>query len=135
MVKVRIDGKDFEYSDEDLSNMSIEQLKQLKRDLQVNVQQVSVKKAKYNAENEEEWNSKEYLKQINKFKGIIFALNSSIAKVSKYEKSAVSELYRNQEHWLWNFYKIVKNSVGEKKFRRFVEETDEKSNYHVEVKE
>ena len=135
MVKVRIDGKDFEYSDEDLSNMSIEQLKQLKRDLQVNVQQVSVKKAKYNAENEEEWNSKEYLKQINKFKGIIFALNSSIAKVSKYEKSAVSELSRNQEHRQWNFYKIVKNSVGEKKFRRFVEETDEKSNYHVEVKE
>ena len=30
MVKGRIDGKDFEYSDEDLSNMSIEQLKQLK---------------------------------------------------------------------------------------------------------
>ena len=135
MVKVRIDGKDFEYSDEDLSKMNTEQLKQLKRDLQDNVQQVSMRKARYNAENEEEWNSKEYFKQINKYKGVLSALNSSIAKVSRYERQAINESYKSQEHWLWNFYRITRDSINERKFKKFVEETDEKCGYHVEVKE
>ena len=61
MIKLRIGRSEIIYSDEDLMNMSRVQLKQLKQDLQCNIEEVSAKKAKYQAENSEEYNSKEYL--------------------------------------------------------------------------
>lgn len=85
LIKLRIGREEIVYSDDDLSTMTRNQLKQLKQDLQCNMEEVSAKKARYQAENNEEYNSKEYFKQIAKYKTVMANLKRAIAKVNTYE--------------------------------------------------
>ena len=133
MVKVRIGKDEIVYNDEDLQNMSRLQLKQLKQDLQCNMEEVSAKKTMYQANNEEDYNSKEYFKQIAKYKMVIAKIKRSIAKVNVYEKSLHEEEKEDREHWLWNFYSNMKNSIDEDVFKKVVQITDETVGYHVNV--
>ena len=133
LIKLRIGREEIVYSDDDLSTMSREQLKQLKQDLQCNMEEVSAKKARYQAENNEEYNSKEYFKQIAKYKTVIVSLKRAIAKVNVYETELKENTLKDREHWLWCFYTIVKKNLDEDKFNNFVKLTDEKANFSVEI--
>lgn len=135
MIKVRIGKEELIYSDEDLMLMNLAQLKQLKQDLQCNLEDVSAKKAKYQAENDEEYNSKEYFKHIAKFKGVMVALKHAIAKVNVYSTNLKEEIYKDREHWLWEFYISAKNILKSEEFENLVKMADEKAKYHVEIGE
>lgn len=135
MIKLRIGRSEIIYSDEDLMNMSRVQLKQLKQDLQCNIEEVSAKKAKYQAENNEEYNSKEYFKQIAKYKTVIANLKRAIAKVNAYENCTKENELKDREHWLWCFYTVAKKNLDEDKFNDFVKLADEKANFSVEIGE
>ena len=135
MIKVRIGKDELIYSDEDLMSMNLTQLKQLKQDLQCNMEDVSAKKAKYQAENNEEYNSKEYFKHIAKFKGVMVALKHAIAKVNVYCNNLKEETHDNREHWLWTFYISAKNKMECDEFKSLVKMTDEKVKYHIEIGE
>lgn len=135
MIKLRIGKEEIVYSDDDLSTMSKVQLKQLKQDLQCNIEEVSAKKTKYQAENNEEYNSKEYFKQIAKYKTVIANLKRAIAKVNAYENCTKENELKDREHWLWCFYAIAKKNLDEDKFSNFVKLTDKKANFSVEIGE
>lgn len=135
MIKLRIGRSEIIYSNEDLMNMNRVQLKQLKQDLQCNIEEVSAKKAKYQAENDEEYNSKEYFKQIAKYKTVIVNLKRAIAKVNAYENFTKENELKDREHWLWCFYTVAKKNLDEDKFSNFVKFTDEKANFSMEIGE
>lgn len=135
MIKLRIDREEIVYSDDDLSTMTRNQLKQLKQDLQCNMEEVSAKKARYQAENNEEYNSKEYFKQIAKYKTVIANLKRAIAKVNVYETELKENTLKDKEHWLWSFYVNVKHNIDKNEFEKLVKMTDEDTKYHVEIGE
>jgi hypothetical protein len=135
LIKLRIGKEEIVYSDDDLSTMSKVQLKQLKQDLQCNIEEVSAKKTKYQAENNEEYNSKEYFKQIAKYKGVIANLKRAIAKVSAYENYTKENEAKDREHWLWCFYTIAKKNIDEIKFNDFIKMTNEKAKFSMEIGE
>ena len=135
MVKVRIGREEIVYSDEDLSEMTREQLKQLKQDLQCNIEEVSAKRARYQAENDEEYNSKNYFKQIAKYKTAMACLRRSLAKVNMYDRNEKESDQKEKEHWLWRFYIEAKSELDEKDFKKLVELTDESVKYHAEIGE
>ena len=135
LIKLRIGREEIVYSDDDLSTMTRNQLKQLKQDLQCNMEEVSAKKARYQAENNEEYNSKEYFKQIAKYKTVMANLKRAIAKVNTYEIDVKENDLKDREHWLWSFYINVKHNIDENEFNKFVKMTDEDVKYHVEIGE
>ena len=135
LIKLRIGKEEIVYSDEDLSVMTKEQLKQLKQDLQCNMEDVSAKRARYQAENTEEYNSKEYFKQMAKYKCVIANLKKAIAKVNVYETDVKEDELKHREHWLWSFYITVKHNLDKEEFKKFVSMADEKAEYHVEIGE
>lgn len=135
MIKLRIDREEIVYSDDDLSTMTRNQLKQLKQDLQCNMEEVSAKKARYQAENNEEYNSKEYFKQIAKYKTVIANLKRAIAKVNVYETELKENTLKDKEHWLWSFYVNVKHNIDKNEFEKLVKMTDEYVKYHIEIGE
>ena len=135
MIKLRIGKEEIIYSDEDLSAMSKNQLKQLKQDLQCNMEEVSAKRARYQAENNEKYNSKEYFKQIAKYKTVMVNLKKAIAKVNVYENDIKEDESNNQNHWLWLFYINIKHNFNKNEFEKFVKMTDEMAEYHVEIGE
>lgn len=132
MVKIRIGGDEIIYSDNDLMMMNKVQLKQLKQDLQCNIEDVSAKKARYQAENNEEYNSKEYFKQIAKYKAVISALKHSIAKVNMYFSNLEEDDLKKREHWLWEFYTFAKNNLDVENFKNLKTMTDKKTKYQIE---
>ena len=135
MIKLRIGREEIVYSDDDLSTMTRNQLKQLKQDLQCNMEEVSAKKARYQAENNEEYNSKEYFKQIAKYKTIMANLKRAIAKVNVYETELKENTLKDKEHWLWSFYVNVKHNIDKNEFEKLVKMTDEYVKYHIEIGE
>lgn len=135
MIKLRIGREEIVYSDDDLSTMTRNQLKQLKQDLQCNMEEVSAKKARYQAENNEEYNSKEYFKQIAKYKTVIANLKRAIAKVNVYETELKENTLKDKEHWLWSFYVNVKHNINKNEFEKLVKMTDEYVKYHIEIGE
>ena len=135
LIKLRIGREEIVYSDDDLSTMTRSQLKQLKQDLQCNMEEVSAKKARYQAENNEEYNSKEYFKQIAKYKTVMANLKRAIAKVNTYEIDVKENDLKDREHWLWSFYINVKHGIDENEFNKFVKITDEYVKYHIEIGE
>lgn len=135
LIKLRIDREEIVYSDDDLSTMTRNQLKQLKQDLQCNMEEVSAKKARYQAENNEEYNSKEYFKQIAKYKTVIANLKRAIAKVNVYETELKENTLKDKEHWLWSFYVNVKHNIDKNEFEKLVKMTDEYVKYHIEIGE
>ena len=135
LIKLRIGREEIVYSDDDLSTMTRNQLKQLKQDLQCNMEEVSAKKARYQAENNEEYNSKEYFKQIAKYKTVMANLKRAIAKVNTYEIDVKENDLKDREHWLWSFYINVKHGIDENEFNKFVKMTDEDVKYHIEIGE
>lgn len=135
LIKLRIGREEIVYSDDDLSTMTRNQLKQLKQDLQCNMEEVSAKKARYQAENNEEYNSKEYFKQIAKYKTIMANLKRAIAKVNVYETELKENTLKDKEHWLWSFYVNVKHNIDKNEFEKLVKMTDEYVKYHIEIGE
>ena len=135
LIKLRIGREEIVYSDDDLSTMTRNQLKQLKQDLQCNMEEVSAKKARYQAENNEEYNSKEYFKQIAKYKTVMANLIRAIAKVNVYETELKENTLKDKEHWLWSFYVNVKHNIDKNEFEKLVKMTDEDAKYHVEIGE
>lgn len=135
LIKLRIGKEEIVYSDDDLSVMTRDQLKQLKQDLQCNMEEVSAKKARYQAENKEEYNSKEYFKQIAKYKTVMANLKRAIAKVNTYEIDIKENNLKDREHWLWSFYINVKHNIDKSEFEKFVKITDENVKYHIEIGE
>ena len=135
LIKLRIGREEIVYSDDDLSVMTRDQLKQLKQDLQCNMEEVSAKKARYQAENNEEYNSKEYFTQIAKYKTVMANLKRAIAKVNVYETELKENILRDREHWLWSFYVNVKHNIDKNEFEKFVKMTDENVKYHIEIGE
>lgn len=135
MIKLRIGREEIVYSDDDLSTMTRNQLKQLKQDLQCNMEEVSAKKARYQAENNEEYNSKEYFKQIAKYKTVMANLKRAIAKVNVYETELKENTLKDKEHWLWSFYVNVKHNIDKNEFEKLVKMTDECVKHHVEIGE
>ena len=135
LIKLRIGREEIVYSDDDLSTMTRNQLKQLKQDLQCNMEEVSAKKARYQAENNEEYNSKEYFKQIAKYKTVIANLKRAIAKVNVYETELKENTLKDKEHWLWSFYVNVKHNIDKNEFEKLVKMTDECVKHHVEIGE
>ena len=131
MVKVRIGRDEIVYSDEDLQKMNRMQLKQLKQDLQCNMEDVSAKKTMYKANNNEEKGSSEYYKQMAIYKMVIEKIKKSIAKVNVYEKSLCEEEKEDREHWLWMFYRNVKNKLNEDEFKDLIKLTDENVGYNI----
>ena len=135
LVKLRIGRKEIVYSDDDLSTMTRSQLKQLKQDLQCNMEEVSAMKAKYQAENDEEYNSKEYFKRIAKYKTVMASLKCAIAKVNVYETELKENALKDKEHWLWSFYVNVKHNIHKNEFEKLVNMTDDKAKYHIAIGE
>ena len=135
LIKLRIGREEIVYSDDDLSVMTRDQLKQLKQDLQCNMEEVSAKKARYQAENNEEYNSKEYFTQIAKYKTVMANLKRAIAKVNVYETELKENILRDRERWLWSFYVNVKHNIDKNEFEKFVKMTDENVKYHIEIGE
>ena len=135
LVKLRIGRKEIVYSDDDLSAMTRSQLKQLKQDLQCNMEEVSAMKAKYQAENDEEYNSKEYFKRIAKYKTVMASLKRAIAKVNVYETELKENALKDKEHWLWSFYVNVKHNIDKNEFEKLVNMTDDKAKYHIAIGE
>lgn len=135
LIKLRIGREEIVYSDDDLSTMTRNQLKQLKQDLQCNMEEVSAKKARYQAENNEEYNSKEYFKRIAKYKTIMANLKRAIAKVNVYETELKENTLKDKEHWLWSFYVNVKHNIDKNEFEKLVKMTDEYVKYHIEIGE
>ena len=135
LIKLRIGKEEIVYSDDDLSIMAKDQLKQLKQDLQCNMEEVSAKRARYEAENIENRKSKEYLTQIAKYKTVMSALKKAIAKVNAYEIDVKENDLKKREHWLWSFYISVKHEVNKDEFEKFVKMADERVEYHEEIGE
>lgn len=135
MIKLRIGKEEIIYSDDDLMMMNKSQLKQLKQDLQCNIEDVSAKKTRYQAENNESYNSKEYFKRIAKYKTAISAIKHSIAKVSLYFNNLKEDTFEKNEQWLWQFYISAKNILNFDEFKNIVSMVDEKTKYHIEIGE
>lgn len=135
LIKLRIGKEEIVYSDDDLSVMTRGQLKQLKQDLQCNMEEVSAKRARYQAENNEKYNSKEYFTQIAKYKTVMANLKRAIAKVNTYEIDVKENELKDREHWLWSFYVNVKHNIDKNEFEKFVKMTDEDVKYHIKIGE
>ena len=135
MIKLKIGKEEIIYSDDDLASMTRKELKQLKQDLQCNIEDVSSKRSRYQATNNDAYNSKEYYTRLAKYKCAIVSLRKSIAKVSLYERELIENDSHDREHWLWAFYTTVKHNADEKTFEEYVKLADEKSKYHVEIGE
>ena len=134
-VKFKINNKLVTYTEDELKLMSREELKGIKRELQANIEEVSAKRATYNATNKESQGSKEYYAKIASYKTVVANLKKSIAYIgSIIQDSRESELSK-REHWLWSFYKEVKEHSWKGKFNKFVELADERAKYHVEIGE
>ena len=135
MIKLRIGREEIVYSDDDLSVMTRDQLKQLKQDLQCNMEEVSAKRARYQAENNEAYNSKEYFKRIAKYKTVMANLKRAIAEVNTYEIDVKENDLKEREHWLWSFYVNVKHNIDKNEFEKLVNMTDDKAKYHIAIGE
>ena len=127
-------GKDYViYTEEELSNLSKEQIKVLKGELQSNIEMISAKRAKYNAENDDGYGSKEYFAKIAQYKGVCARLRNCINYLNKIQKDKDKDELKEREHWLWCFYHNVKDSVNKKTFEKIINLTDEKAKFHVEI--
>jgi hypothetical protein len=135
MVKLRIGKEEIVYNDKDLQEMSIAQLKQLKRDLNDNIENVSVKKSRYIAENNEPKGSKEYFKVISKYKTVIACLKHAMNEVNSYMIEKQEDDFKNREHWLWSFYVNSKHILDSEMFDKLISVTDERTGYHVAIGE
>lgn len=134
-IKFKKNGNLVSYTEAELVLMTREELKNLKRELQANIEEVSAKRATYNATNKEEFNSKEYHSKIAGYKTVVANLKKAIAYISSImEQSRENELSK-REHWLWSFYKEVKNHSWKGKFNKFIKLADERAKYHVEIGE
>lgn len=135
MVKVKIGKEEIIYSNEDLISMTKSQLEQLNQDLQCNMEEVSAKRARYMAENNEEYGSKEYYKKIAKYKAVMACIKKSIAKVSAYKRNLKEDGLKKTEHWLWCFYTSVKHNSKNKDFEKYLNLTNEKAGYSIDIGE
>lgn len=123
------------YTDDDLSKLSKEQIKVLKGELQSNIEMVSARRAKYNAENDDGYGSKEYFSKIAQYKSVTARLRSYINYLNRIQKDCEKDDLKDREHWLWCFYHNVKDFVNKKTFEKIINLTDEKAEFHVEIGE
>ena len=135
MVKLRIGKEEILYTDKDLQEMSIGQLKQLKRDLNDNIENVSAKKARYIAENNEPRGSKEFFNVISKYKTVVARLKHAMNEVTCYINEKNDDDFKNREHWLWSFYVNAKHSLDSEVFENIVADTDSRTGYHTVIGE
>ena len=133
-MKIKRNGKEWvNYSTQDLNNMSRDELRLLKQEIQKNIEDVSWKKSNYNATNTEELNSKEYHKHISNYKKVFTILKSQILTINKILKTKEEDSLKKREHWLWCFYSNTEKVLNERKFNELIKATDESANYHVEI--
>ena len=133
-MNVKFKTKDGEviYTPKELQIMSKGELKQIKRELQNNIDEVGLKRADYNLKNQEKYGSKKYLEKINSYKKVITILKSQIVYVNKFIEKCKRDEVQENEHWLYNFYMTTKKSIRKGKFNKIVKLTDECTQYHVD---
>lgn len=130
-IKFRIHEKNVVYTDEELELLPRSELKQIVRDIQLNIDEVSMRRTNYNMHNGEKYNSKEYLKKTLMYKQIIINLKKQIEFVNKIiERNKRDELH-DMEHWLYNFYINTKKSVRKGKLKKLIKLTDDTTKYHI----
>lgn len=134
-IKYRNDKNDVSYTEEDLKSFSRVELKQIKREIQSNIEMVSARRADYVNNNSDGRNSKEYFKKMNNYKYVIAKLKNEIMYLNKLMNDAQEKESNEREHWLWCFYMNVKNSTRKGKFAKYIKVTDEFAKYHVEIGE
>ena len=100
------------YTEEDLAKMSSLELKQLKQELQIGIENISVKISKYRNENTESKNSHEYWAKINTYKAVMNMLKQAIFIAGKYEKEANIKTHKSQERWLYCYYMASKTLLS-----------------------
>ena len=71
VIRFKSGDDEVRYTAEELRNMSREELKQIKRELQSNIEIVSSKRADYLNYNNDGKNSKEYFNKMAKYKKVI----------------------------------------------------------------
>ena len=134
-IKFKRDGKYVTYSEDELHTLSRERLKTIKGEIQSNIEQISTKKEQYKLNNDEEYNSKEYLSKMAQYKSIAVKLKNYITYINHLlDSEHESELIKN-EHWLWCFYMNVKNCTRKGKFEKLIKATDERAEFHVDIGE
>lgn len=131
-VKIRTKDGEVIYTPKELQNMNKGELKQLKRELQSNIEEVASKRADYNLNNQEKYNSKKYCEKINSYKKVIAILKSQIAYINKFVEKAKRDELQENEQWLYNFYINTKNSIRKNKFEKLIKMTDECTEYHID---
>lgn len=134
-IKFKRDGKSVVYTEEKLYELSRENLKEIKSEIQSNIEQVSSKKEHYKLNNDDEYNSKEYLSKMAQYKSIVVKLKSYIAYINYILSSKHESEMKQREHWLWCFYMNVKNSTRKGKLNKLIKITDERAKYHIEIGE
>ena len=132
-IKFKRDGKYAIYTEDELRELSREQLKTIKGEIQSNIEQVSITKEKYILNDKEK--SKEYYSKLAQYKSIAIKLKNYITYINHILDSEHESELKKNEHWLWCFYMNVKNCTRKNKFKKFIKATDERAEYHVEIGE
>ena len=129
--KLKINGKTEVFDKERLSNMSRSELKIIKTDIQSNLEEIALKRQRYQMENNEELNSDEYWRRMNAYKGATFALRQALNDVNKIHSTAKESQLKQNEHWLFNFYSIAKKELSLEDFEEMVKETNNYVGYNL----
>ena len=129
-IKVKYGKEVVTYTDKELSELSKQQLKQLKADLQNNIEEISAKKSKYINENTEERNSSAYWRKINSYKSATVFCRKAISYVNTFVADAQDDNKSNTEHWLWCYYQESKKLLTTDCIDNIESMADEKAGFH-----
>lgn len=133
-VKVRYGKEVVEYSDAELSRMTTQQLKQLKSDLQANIEMISAKRMMYRNTNTEEKNSPVYWEAMARYKGALAMLRRAITHVNSFMAGAPKpEESQDIEHWLYNYYQQSKTLLSPETVERIKDLASEKAGFYIEI--
>lgn len=133
-IRIKKNGNFVTYTTQDLNSMDKKELKLLKQEIQGNIESVSWKRSNYNATNSEDLNSKEYYKQMSKYKKTFVILKSYMCFVNEILKNKENDEFEEREHWLWCFYDEASKKLKKKHFDELVKNADERVKYHIDFK-
>lgn len=131
-------GKDDEvrYHEEDIKKMNRTEIKQLKAQLQVNLEEVAMRKTRYQCNNNEAKNSDEYWRRMTSYKQSMNIIRREIVYLSGIEKLAEVKPEPEQEreqHWLWCFYQETIDKVNKRTLAKLTEMADARAGYHFDL--
>jgi hypothetical protein len=120
-------------TEEQISKMTRQELKNLKARCQAVQSEVSLKRQQFQAENEFEKNSSEFWKKMSVYKKIIGIFQKYIVYLNQVEKeSIVPKEHADREHWLWCYYQESMKVLTESMVQQISEMADTRAKFHVD---